>query len=169
MQDGFRPPAFDEAANALAPVLHNLSGKIVAIDGYPGVGKTTLGRFLAWRFNVSLITETDLLLIEGQGRLVHRNDDIARIITYQLGIPSPVIVEGCGVLRLLSQVNRSSDFLVYVTSKDAPGVDRNFATDLAKYDAEFSPQQRANITIELSNGQFVLALDFCENVENKGL
>jgi hypothetical protein len=44
--------------DALAPVLHNLPPRIIAIDGRPGCGKTTLGRFLAWWFNVSLMVTT---------------------------------------------------------------------------------------------------------------
>ena len=46
--------------DALAPVLRGHPGVIiVTIDGREGVGKTTLGRYLAWTFNVTLI-ETDL-------------------------------------------------------------------------------------------------------------
>jgi KaiC/GvpD/RAD55 family RecA-like ATPase len=60
--DDYRP-----VVEALSPVLHGLLGKVVAIDGLPGVGKTEMGRYLAYRFNVSLI-EPDLFLRERQGR-----------------------------------------------------------------------------------------------------
>jgi MoxR-like ATPase len=64
MHFGLRPSEYECAASALAPILDDLPGKVVAIDGYPGVGKSSLGRFLAWRFNISLI-ETDFFLIKG--------------------------------------------------------------------------------------------------------
>lgn len=134
--------------DALVPVLHDLPGKIVAIDGRPGVGKTTLGRFLAYRFNVSLI-ETDLFLLEGQGRLVYRNDEIARIIEKRLRQPRPVVVEGAAVLRLLAELNHQPDFTVYIINKDAPENRGDLARDLAAYETQFSPRQRADITIEL--------------------
>ena len=148
MQSGLRPAEFDRAASALSPILDDLPGKIVAIDGYPGVGKTSLGRFLAWRFNVSLV-ETDLFLIEGKGRMVHRNEEIARIIAKRVDIPRPVIVEGCAVLRILSELNRSPDFTIYVTNQDAPVVHGGLSADLAAYDAEFSPRGRAGLVLAM--------------------
>lgn len=45
--------------------------------GPAGVGKTTLARCLAFRFNVSLI-ETDLFSIRRQSTMVYRNDWIDR-------------------------------------------------------------------------------------------
>src|SRR5687767_11166085 len=104
-------PQYQDVLKALAPVLDDLPGKLVAIDGRPGAGKTTLGRFLAWRFNVSLI-ETDLFLIERQGRLVYFNDQITRIIDKRLAMPRPVIVEGVAVLRLLSDLKRRADYVI---------------------------------------------------------
>jgi hypothetical protein len=148
MQTGFRPPAYELAVSALSTLLYDLPGKLIAIDGYPGVGKTPLGRFLAWRFNVSLI-ETDLFLIPAQGRLVHRNEEIVRIIDRRLDIPRPVIVEGCSVLRLLSGMGRKPDFLIYVTNQSAPKPHGDLAADLAAYDAEFSPRDRAGLLLDL--------------------
>lgn len=148
MQSGLRPLEYDRAASVLTPILYDLPGKIVAIDGYPGVGKTSLGRFLAWRFNVSLI-ETDLFLVEGRGRLVHRGDEIARIISRRMTIPRPVIVEGCAVLRLLARLNWSSDFLIYLTSREAPPVHGDLAVDLLEYDARFTPLDKANLVLAI--------------------
>jgi cytidylate kinase len=55
---------------ALTPIMRGLPGVIVTIDGRDGVGKTTLGRYLAWYFNVTLI-ETDLFLIHAEDYLIH--------------------------------------------------------------------------------------------------
>lgn len=143
------PLGFNEVAKALTDVLYDLPGKLIAIDGYPGVGKTTLGRFLAWRFNVSLV-ETDLFIIERQGRLLHRNDEISRLISHRLAIPRPVIVDGCAILRLLSQLQRVPDFLIYVTAQDAPSISGSFLADLESYDLKYAPRTRANMIIELT-------------------
>jgi hypothetical protein len=148
MESGFRPREYDSAASALVPILDDLPGKIVAIDGYPGVGKTSLGRFLAWRSNVSLV-ETDLFLTEGHGRMMHRKEEIARIIKKRIDIPRPVIVEGCAVLRLLADLNRSPDFLIYLTSQDAPIVHGDLAADLTAYDAKFSPRSLAGLALAI--------------------
>src|SRR5687767_1059437 len=93
-------PGYQAAVSALIPVLHDLPGRVVAIDGRDGVGKTTLGRYLAWHFNVSLI-ETDLFLVPGRGRLVYRDDEIGRLIQARLRKPRPVLVEGVGILKML--------------------------------------------------------------------
>ena len=37
-----------EVIYKLKPILDGLPGKIIAIGGTPGAGKTTPGRFLAW-------------------------------------------------------------------------------------------------------------------------
>lgn len=134
---------------ALKPVLHNLPGKIVAVGGLPGVGKTTLGRFLAYRFNVSLI-ETDLFLVPSQGRLVYRNEEIARIVAKRVDASErPVIVEGSAVLRLLAELKRRPAFTIYISNKDAPESNRDLVADLEAYYAEFSPHDRADLTIAL--------------------
>src|ERR1700691_3860767 len=93
-----------QVLSALAPILYNLPGKLVAIDGRSGTGKTTLGRYLAWRFNVSLV-ESDLFLVPSQGTLVYHNEAINRVIARRIEKPRPVIVEGVAVLRLLAELS----------------------------------------------------------------
>lgn len=138
------------AVTALTPVLHNLPGKIIAIDGQPGVGKTTLGRYLAWMFNVSLI-ETDLFLLPNQGTLVHRNDEIDRIIKFRMNRPRPVIVEGTTVLRLLKSTGHRPDFHIHVTNGNAPKSTGKLEADIAGYNAEFEPQKKADLTLALDH------------------
>jgi len=135
---------------ALAPVLYNLRPKIIVIDGRPGSGKTTLGRFLAWWFNVSLI-ETDHFLFEGEGLYRYRTDEIERIIRFRLDGDLPVIVEGVTVLRQLATMNLAADFLIYVDNAGAPTLRREYETQLAKYQADFEPRQRAGFTLALDH------------------
>jgi hypothetical protein len=140
-------PEYADAVSALKPVLANLPPKIVAIGGDPGSGKTPLGRYLAWQFNVSLI-ETDLFLNDGQGKIVYRNDEIARVISKRLEIPRPVIVEGVMVLRLLADLGRPADFTIYVSNENAP--ETSLADEIAAYEAEHTPLQRADLLLDLS-------------------
>ena len=60
-------PEYANVVAALTPVLADFPAKIIAIGGHPSSGKTSLGRYLAWQFNVSLI-ETDLFLDDGRGK-----------------------------------------------------------------------------------------------------
>jgi len=144
----FRPPEFDSAAEQLAPHLANLPGKLIAIDGRDGSGKTTLGRFLAWYFNVALV-ETDLFLQEGAG-LAYHTDQVERLIAQRLAIPRPVIVEGITILKTLQSLGRKPDLLVYVTNAKNPGSDA-FAKVFSDYESAFSPQSAAHVSVKLAH------------------
>jgi hypothetical protein len=135
---------------ALAPVLHGLPGKLIAIDGRPGSGKTTLGRFLAWWFNVSLI-ETDHFLFAGEGRYRYRTDEVARIAETRLRNDLPVIIEGVTVLRQLATMNLTADFVVDVINASAPSLQPEYENQFKEYEAEFAPRQRADFTLSLDH------------------
>ncbi|MFZ6845624.1 hypothetical protein [Undibacterium sp. RuTC16W] len=93
-------PAFDLVTAALTQPLYGLPLRVIAINGSYAAGKTTLARYLAWYFNISLI-ETDLFFESGLP-LKYRNEEIERIIFFRLSLPRPVIVEGIAVLELLT-------------------------------------------------------------------
>lgn len=150
MMGGPVRPQYADAVQALTPVLLGLPGKLVAIDGRPGAGKTTLGRFLAWRFNITHL-ETDLFLMRGQGRLIRRNDEIVRIIDGRVkrADPRPIIVDGVNVLQLLEAVQRPPDFLIHVSDAALPTDDLlNLQTEVEDYEAQFDPWARANLCID---------------------
>ena len=143
-------PSYAQITEALAPAMRGLPGIIVTIDGRDGVGKTTLGRYLAWHFNVTLV-ETDLFLIPAEDFLIHLDDQINRIIERRLTMPSPVIVEGVSMLQLMKRINRVPDFAIYVTDPERSGseaMDRR----LAEYEEAFFPADAANIVIRLGIG-----------------
>lgn len=141
-------PEYARVVDALAPVLYDLPGKIVAIDGRPGSGKTTLGRYLAWRFNITLL-ETDLFLHEGLGRLEYRADEIEKLITARLSRPRPIIVDSVAVLQLLRSVNRNADFLIYVRNTGLAGSEI-LKAELDAYDVRFQPRLRADLIVEIN-------------------
>jgi uridine kinase len=140
-------PAYLKVVEAMTPIMRGLPGIIVTIDGRDGVGKTTLGRYLAWHFNVTLV-ETDLFLIPAQDYFIHLDDQVNRIIERRITSPRPVIVEGISILQLMKRIHRVPDFSIYVTNRQHSGsklLDRR----LAAYEAAFAPFATANIVVEI--------------------
>ena len=145
---GIRPPQFDDVAAHLAPCLEGLPGHLIAIDGRMGAGKNTLGRFLAWHFNVSLV-ETDPFLL-GDGSLGRRVDEISRIVASRLdrAFPRPVLLEGVAILELLEQLQRTAQTLVYVENTSNPVVP---SEAVLEYERRFDPVQKAAFMVRLSH------------------
>ena len=142
-------PCYLQVVDALTPIMRGLSGVIVTIDGRDGVGKTTLGRCLAWHFNVTLI-ETDLFLIPTQDHLIHLDDQINRIIERRITSPLPVIVEGVSMLQLMKRINRVPAFSVYVTNPQQSS-SKILERRLSAYEAAFSPSAKANIVVKVEH------------------
>jgi hypothetical protein len=140
-------PQYKAVITALTPILYDLPGKLIAIDGQLGAGKTTLGRYLAWQFNISLV-ESDLFLIPNQRRLVHLQDALKHVITSRLDKPRPVIVDGVAVRRLLRDLALKPHYVIYVSSKDA-SESRSLKDEIASYDAEFKPTTSADLVIDV--------------------
>ena len=108
-----RPLEFDSAARWLEPFLAEVrSKKLVAVTGLIGAGKSTLSRFLAWYFNVSLI-EADFYLIPHQG-IECESSEVDRIVAQRHKIQRSVIVEGAAILPLLARIKRVPDGIVLV-------------------------------------------------------
>jgi hypothetical protein len=145
-----RDKEYAQVVKALAPVLYNLPPKLIAIDGRPGSGKTTLGRFLAWWFNVSLI-EADLFLFEGEGLYRYNAEEIARIIDARLRRERPVILEGVTALRQIASAAVVPDFLIYVENASAPSLQPEYEKQLREYENEFSPRYRADFMLALNH------------------
>jgi uridine kinase len=141
------PDPYSVVVDKLIPLLHDLPGILIAIDGKNGSGKTTLGRYLSWTFNISLI-ETDLFRLPAKGDIKYREYEIFRIIKYRLNMPRPVIVEGVVVQRLLKNMNLKSDFAIYIVN-EAYDRDNWLGEILAKYEGDFKPKDNANLVIEL--------------------
>jgi len=135
--------------NELDVVLDNLPGKLVAIDGRDGSGKTTLGRFLAFNYNVSLI-ESDLFLIEGKDSLKYYDDQINRIIEKRLSIPRPVIIEGVAILELLEKLKKSKNYLIYVENEEFEG-SFGLSEIIKEYEEKYNPKGKADFVLQLKH------------------
>jgi uridine kinase len=136
-----------QVVTALTPVVRKAHGIIITIDGRDGVGKTTLGRYLAWHFSMSLI-ETDLFLIPARDHLIHLDDQVNRIIERRVSSKLPVIVEGISILQLMKRIHRVSDFSIYVTNPRRPN-DKAMDRRLTAYETAFSPSTIANIVVKV--------------------
>ena len=112
-----RPPEFDSAALWLEPILDNLPPRLIAITGPMGVGKTTLARFLAWYFNISLI-EADHYLVPHKG-VEYEPSEVNRIIRHRHALRCPVIVEGVAIFPLLAKIDLIPDVIIQVRNKSA--------------------------------------------------
>ena len=148
-------PEYAKALNKLEPLLCGWPQKVVVIDGKPTVGKSTLGRFLAWRFNISLI-ETDLFLKRNQGRFLYNEEALRTVINFKIQAERPVIIEGVVALRLLSDFNISPDFHIHVTCEEesAPeelaGLEKYCGfKEYAKYCNKFQPRTGADLVLDL--------------------
>ncbi len=142
-------PSYRKIVEALTPIMRGLPGVIVTIDGRDGVGKTTLGRYLSWHFNVTLI-ETDLYLIPTQEYLIHLDDQINRIIERRITSPRPVIVEGVAMLQLMKRISRVPDFSIYITNSRQSS-SKTIERWLSAYEAAFVPSAKANIVVEIEH------------------
>ena len=142
-------PSYLQVVDALAPTMRGSPGVIVTIDGRDGVGKTTLGRYLAWHFNVTLI-ETDLFLIPAQDYLIHLDDQVNRIIERRITSHLPVIVEGVSILQLMKRIDRVPAFSIYVTNPRHSGSEF-LQRRLATYEAAFSPSAKANYVVKVEH------------------
>jgi uridine kinase len=140
-------PTYLQVADALAPTLQGAPGVIVTIDGRGGVGKTRLGRFLAWYFNVTLV-ETDLFLIPAEDYVIYLDDQINRIIERRVSSHLPVIVEGVAMLQLMQRINRVAAFSIYVENPTRSSGKR-MDEMLTAYEADFSPSANASLVVTI--------------------
>jgi len=140
-------PGYLTLVEALDPIMQGLPGVIVTMDGRDGVGKTTLGRYLAWHYNVTLI-ETDLFLIPARDYLIHLDDQINRIIERRIMTPLPVIAEGISMLQLMKRINRVPDFSIYVVNPRHSG-SKLLERRLSAYEAAFEPSAKASIVVTI--------------------
>lgn len=140
--------SFNLATAALTPVLAGFPGKIVAIDGRTGSGKTTLGRYLAWHFNVSLL-ETDLFLKDGQG-FTYYLDHLARMIVQRIERPRPIIVEGVAIRWLLDSMDLRPDFTIYCVNTGPTSGNSPF-DHVAAYESKYRPNETSDLVVELSH------------------
>lgn len=141
--------SYNSVVENLNPILCNLPGRVIAIDGKDGAGKTTLGRFLAWNFNITLI-ESDLFIKHKSVvlELEYDKETILRIINFRLNKPRPVIIEGIAIRDLLNKLNVKPDFVIYIENEAYLG-SHGLSKILSKYKEDYTPKKTANLIIKV--------------------
>ena len=119
MQPSFEPLL--PVAQALRPYVRRKTTDLLVIYGSLGAGKSTLSRYLAWKFNVSLL-ELDLFRKHEPG-IVYREDDLARVIKLRQGMTRALIVEGYRSLEALEAIKISPTASVHVIQFQDAGID----------------------------------------------
>ena len=138
--------SYNSATAALTRVLDGLPPVVIAIDGRPGSGKTTLGRYLAWYFNISLV-ETDLFLESGQG-FKYRLAELGHVVSTRLARERPVLLDSIAVGWLLRDLGQPAAFTVYV-SNNGPSRGNSPHARVESYEAAIRPLEVANLVIEV--------------------
>ena len=115
LDDGCDPrEAIRLVGRQLTPLIPN-GATIVSIDGFDGVGKTTLADELSKAFCLPLVSPDNYLMKEkGYFFKALKFDVISNEIEEYFRLAKGVIVEGCLVELALEQIRRRSDFRIYV-------------------------------------------------------
>lgn len=135
--------------SALAAALRCVPHDLVAIDGRPGVGKTTLARHLSQHLGTQFV-ETDRFLRPDPTRPANRYGDLRRAIEAQRRKSQPLIVEGIAILDTLDWLDVRPGLVILVRDTAGPSVD--FLPDyFREYEERFRPATTADIIVEVSS------------------
>lgn len=127
---------------------------IIAVDGRPGSGKSTLSRWLAWQLGWSAV-ETDLYIDqESENQPLYFVDELRRAITHRLDRNLPVLVEGIMLLQVLEAIGLPHDYLVCVEHVDeSPG--RLTENSILPYEKTYRPRQGADFIFSRNEDLYV--------------
>jgi len=138
----------------LESILTSDKTKVIAIDGRPTAGKTTLGRFLSWRLGISLVETDSFLLSEDEQHpnhkeeLLYNNDALNHVISKRINkLRQHFIIEGVFILRLLKNLQIDPDFHIRIIFENP---DSNFLKkEYDSYIKAFKPLEAANLCLDL--------------------
>lgn len=109
----------DELAEQLHQSFPQTLTGIIAIDGYDGVGKTTLATALQARVGGTVVSLDDLIMKNQGGYVPYLKT--AELKAALKTAPRPCIVEGVCVLGVFERITVRHDLLVYVKRVDKNG------------------------------------------------
>lgn len=122
---------------------------LIAIDGLDGAGKSSLAAWLSWQLEMPAV-HLDLYIVRDSSPLQFRASELTKVLDARAKLHRPVIVEGILVLKVLSEIGRTPDFLVFVHRASHKSSLRTLTSD---YLREFKPHQKANQTIKWSSAK----------------
>lgn len=109
---------YEDVIDTIKKYLYPWRKYLIAIDGYPGTGKSCLSRFLAFELEMPAI-ETDLLRILEEEQPSYRLGELRNLIQSRHDQNRPVIVEGIFILDTLDKIGLVPDYLIYVDNAKA--------------------------------------------------
>lgn len=125
---------------------------LIGIDGIDGSGKSRLASWLSWQLGMPAV-HLDLYLVRDSEPLTWRYDDLSRLLdAHQIVLHRPLIVEGVLLLRVLKEIDRAPDFLVFVEKDGHDG--GCLRGKLASYFAKECPKERADFVLEWSSTEY---------------
>ena len=127
------PPNYSELRERVSAALGPSRNPIlIGFDGRNGEGKTSAATWLAWQFGMPAV-HLDLFIEEqkpdGGAICKWRTDDLARCIKARGA--KPLIIEDVLLLDVLSAIQKTADFLIFVEKIEPPrSRDRSSDDDL---------------------------------------
>jgi hypothetical protein len=149
------------SAADLEQLISRLPEGLMAFDGYPGAGKSTIAKEIAANLRMECI-HLDDFLTPGLGRFVSAID-ISKL-SAELH-KRPIVVEGICMLAVMKQLSLMPDLLIYVQPDQAEAViGESLAEEVGAYIKEFSPAKfpgvvmyyPPSVTHEESTTQFLV-------------
>jgi hypothetical protein len=120
---------------------------LIGIDGLDGSGKTSLAAWLSWQLEMPAV-HLDLYMMRDSNPLQFRAHDLKAALDARATQERPVIVEGILLLKVLDEISRTPDLLVFVRRASHQSSLRTLTT---KYLREFAPQQKADWIVRWSS------------------
>jgi len=149
LNDQFKQlPEYKLLTDTLDEKLNGLPGFIITIDGFYGCGKTSLGRYLAYKYNVTLL-ETDLFIEKPGLPVAYNYECIKQIIQHRLGSRSPIIVEGIFCQKILKKLGYTKDYSIFVKKTEYEG-DDPLHEEISKYHQAYNIPSICDKTISIS-------------------
>jgi hypothetical protein len=150
------------AANTITELAHAIEksgATIIGIDGYFGVGKTSLAISLSRQTGYGCIHLDDYLEPK-KGSFVENLDLLALKEAIN---ERPLIIEGICLLEVLCRLQINSDFLVYVVGirPSHKKIDKIIFEEINKYLQAYRPTQRADVIFNMDkyNGNSSTEID----------
>ena len=137
-------------AEDLCAEVSRKKASIIAVDGNPGVGKSTIATAISKYFGYICVHLDDYLDV-GKGRFV-ANLNILRLENAVLKGGRPIIIEGLCLLEVLEKLGIQPDLVIYVKGMYAKcnKLDSMLFDEVEAYLSDYLPQQKADIIFNMN-------------------
>ena len=145
-----RDSQHSDLIKALKGIIYPWRKYTIAVDGFPGTGKSNLARYLALELDMPSI-DSDMFRIRSNEQPSYRYAELGNVIQSRHELDRPVILEGVFLLDTLSKLNLGVDYLIYVKNIEAEA-GLKLKESLPEYTAKFNPEEQAQY---IFNSEFI--------------